>query len=99
MQFKSLALFATIVASVAAAPLSELDVPSYADFPEGILPLDFSVEDRAVSLGKRACPGGNFGSCVPILGQICVFGCGLRRNFSCLIGCPISAQEECQESC
>lgn len=98
-----------MAASVAAAPAAAAARPtslSYADFPEGILPLDFSVQARAVSvearsgsLQKRDCPGGNYNVCIPVMGNVCIFTCGLRYNFDCLVGCPVQAHEDCMSWC
>ncbi|KAL3292712.1 hypothetical protein RB213_002055 [Colletotrichum asianum] len=104
MQIQSLAIFAAIAGFVAAAPTPENTQPAspfYTDFPEGTLPLHFStaVEARENALQKRWCPGETFPNCIQIQGQVCIWGCGFRNNFQCLVGCPAETHANCVEWC
>ncbi|KAK2770063.1 hypothetical protein CKAH01_04406 [Colletotrichum kahawae] len=106
MQIKSLAILTAItgLSFVAAAPAPDSTqpfVPSYSDFPEGILPLDFSIAVEAGNntLQRRDCPGRDIWSCISIMGQVCIWTCGFRNNFQCLVGCPQQAQSDCQDWC
>ncbi|KAI8175416.1 hypothetical protein K4K52_006860 [Colletotrichum sp. SAR 10_76] len=76
MQVKSLTILTAItgLSFVAAAPApdgTQTAGPSYSDFPEGILPLDFTAgfDPGSNTLQRRDCPGGDIWSCISIMGQ------------------------------